>query len=101
MIFKQKKIEYLKKKLPDTPRYVQWTIPSLLYQARRKNPLVSKGLIINTKGFCTLNGLAHNILHSSYQRAENAQVSLHIHEVWPESLLLEDQDTCKVSKESA
>ena len=28
---------------PDTPRYVQWTIPSLLYQTRRKNPLVYKG----------------------------------------------------------
>ena len=29
---------------PDTPRYVQWTIPSLLYQTRRKNPVVYKGL---------------------------------------------------------
>ena len=28
-----------------TPQYVQWTIPSLLYQTRRKNPLVHKGLI--------------------------------------------------------
>ena len=26
--------------------YVQWTIPSLLYLIRRKNPLVYKGLII-------------------------------------------------------
>ena len=30
--------------LPDTPRYLQWTIPNLLYQTRRKNPLVYKGL---------------------------------------------------------
>ena len=28
-----------------TPRYIQWTIPSLLYHTRRKNPLVHKGLI--------------------------------------------------------
>ena len=28
------------------PRYVQWTIPSLLYQTRKKNPLVYKGLNI-------------------------------------------------------
>ena len=28
--------------LPDTPRYVQWNIPKLLYQTRRKNPLVYK-----------------------------------------------------------
>ena len=27
---------------PDIPRYVQWTIPSLLYQTRRKNSLVYK-----------------------------------------------------------
>ena len=27
-----------------TARYVQWTIPSLLYQTRRENPLVYKGL---------------------------------------------------------
>ena len=25
-----------------TPPYIQWTIPSLLYQARKKNPLVHK-----------------------------------------------------------
>ena len=31
---------------PDNPRYVQWTIPSILYQTRQKNPLVYKGLII-------------------------------------------------------
>ena len=30
----------------DTPRYIQWTIPSLLYQARRNNPLVYKGISI-------------------------------------------------------
>ena len=24
---------------PDTPRYSQWTIPSLLYQTRRKNSI--------------------------------------------------------------
>ena len=34
------------KLLPDTLRYVQWTIPSLLYQTRRKNPLVYKGLTV-------------------------------------------------------
>ena len=26
------------------PQYVQWTIPSLLYQNRRTNPFVHKGL---------------------------------------------------------
>ena len=39
-------IQYLKKNIiPDAPRYVQWTIPNLLYQTRRKNLLVYKGLI--------------------------------------------------------
>ena len=28
-----------------TPRYIQWTIPSLLYQTSRKNSLVHKGLM--------------------------------------------------------
>ena len=28
-----------------TPQYIQWTIPSLLYQTRSKNPLVHNGLI--------------------------------------------------------
>ena len=38
-------IQYFFLKLqPNTPRYVQWTIPRLLYQTRRKNPLVHKGL---------------------------------------------------------
>ena len=27
------------------PSFIQWTISSLLYQIRRKNPLVHKGLI--------------------------------------------------------
>ena len=27
-----------------TPQYIQWTTPSLLYQTRRKSPLVHKGL---------------------------------------------------------
>ena len=42
-IFRQKNTIDLKL-YPDNPRYVQWTIPSLLYQTRRKNPLVYKGL---------------------------------------------------------
>ena len=29
-----------------TPRYVHGTVPSLLYQTRRKNPLIYKGLIL-------------------------------------------------------
>ena len=29
---KTKEYNFKKKKLPDTPRYIQWTIPSLLYQ---------------------------------------------------------------------
>ena len=33
-----------KKIKPDNPRYVQWVIPSLLYQTSRKDPLVYKGL---------------------------------------------------------
>ena len=28
-----------------TPGYVQWTVPSLIYQTRRKNPLVHIGLM--------------------------------------------------------
>ena len=40
----QTKTQYFFKLQPDTPKYVQWTIPSLMYQARRKNPLVYKGL---------------------------------------------------------
>ena len=44
-IFRQKNTIFKNKIQPDTPRYVvQWTIPSLLYQTRRKNPLVYKGL---------------------------------------------------------
>ena len=37
----QTKEYILKKKIiePDTPRYVQWTIPMLLYWTSRKNPL--------------------------------------------------------------
>ena len=34
----------------NTSRYVQWAIPSLLYQTRRKNPLVYKGLLIVSTG---------------------------------------------------
>ena len=33
---------------PYTLRCVYWTIPRLLYQTRRKNPLVYKGLRTNT-----------------------------------------------------
>ena len=40
-----KYINLLKKLQPDTPRYVQWSIPSLLYQTKRKSPLVYEGLI--------------------------------------------------------
>ena len=35
--------------LPDTPRYIEWTIANLLFQTGRKNPLVYKGL--NAKKF--------------------------------------------------
>ena len=41
------------KLLSDTPRYVQWTSPSLLFQTRRKNPLVYKGLTQKTKPILT------------------------------------------------
>ena len=34
---------------PDTPSYAQWTIPSLMYKTRRKNPLVYKGLKLPSK----------------------------------------------------
>ena len=47
-ICRQKNAIFFKKLYPDTPKYVQWTIPSLLYQTRRKNPLVYKGLNIHT-----------------------------------------------------
>ena len=35
------------------PRYVQWTIPSLLYQTKRKNPLEYKGLKDNINSLHT------------------------------------------------
>ena len=39
--------------LPNFPRYVQWTIPSLLFQSRRKNPLVFKGLKVSALNVCS------------------------------------------------
>ena len=39
-----KEIHFIRKLLTLTPQYIQWTIPSLLYQTRRKNLLVHKGL---------------------------------------------------------
>ena len=41
-----KRIQFKKKIKPDTPTYVKWTILSLLYQTRMKNPLVYKGLTL-------------------------------------------------------
>ena len=39
LFVKVKKIKIFSLKLyPDTPRYVKWTIPSLLYQTKRKIP---------------------------------------------------------------
>ena len=35
-------MQFFGKFITDTPRYVQWTIPGLLYQTRWKNPLVYK-----------------------------------------------------------
>ena len=35
---------------PDNPRCVQWFITSVLYQTRRKNPLVYKGFIMLDTG---------------------------------------------------
>ena len=32
------------KSSPDFPRYLQWTIPSLLYETRRKSLFIYKGL---------------------------------------------------------
>ena len=41
---------------PVTPQYIVCTIPSLLYQTRKKNPLVHKGLIsLNMKKDVTKN----------------------------------------------
>ena len=40
----KKKGLFLLKLLPNAPRYVQWTILSLLYQIRRQSPLVYKDL---------------------------------------------------------
>ena len=55
-IFRQMNTIYFWKLWPDIPRYVQWTIPSILYQARRKNPLEYKGLIMKELPsiFCNL-----------------------------------------------
>ena len=44
-IFRQKITILFKNYNINTPRFVQLTILSLLYQARRNNPLVYKGLI--------------------------------------------------------
>ena len=43
-IFRQKNTIYFEKYNLTLHRYVQWTIPSVLYKTRRKNPLVYKGL---------------------------------------------------------
>ena len=43
-IFRQKNTIFFKNYNLTPHRYVQWTIPSLLYQTRRNNPLVYKGL---------------------------------------------------------
>ena len=37
-----------------TPQYIQWTIPSLLHQTNRKNPLGHKGLIDSALSFVSL-----------------------------------------------
>ena len=42
--FQTKKYNIFFKLITWHPRYVQWTIPSLLFQTNRKNPLVYKGL---------------------------------------------------------
>ena len=39
-IFRQKNTIFFLKLQPNTPRYVQWTITSLLYKTRMKNQLV-------------------------------------------------------------
>ena len=38
-------IHFFFKLQPDTPRYVQWTIPNCILSNQRKNPLVYKVLI--------------------------------------------------------
>ena len=39
-----------------TPQYLTWTITSLLYETRRKNPLVHKGLSFKTAAFIVYQG---------------------------------------------
>ena len=43
----REKFNFIVKLQPVTPQYIQWTISSLLFQARRRNLLVHKGLIEN------------------------------------------------------
>ena len=47
-----KRIQYIFLDYTLTPldTYIQWTIPNLLYQTRRKNPLVYKGLMLLLAG---------------------------------------------------
>ena len=65
--------EYIfKKTIVGHPRYVQWTIPSLLYHTRRNNPLVYKGLSIElfssilVIGTLRVNNLLHNLTYDNF-----------------------------------
>ena len=47
-LFRQNNTIFFLLLLPNTPRCVKWTIPRLLYQARRNTPLVYKGFTVIT-----------------------------------------------------
>ena len=55
------------------PRYVQWTIPTLLYQTRRNNPLVYKGLKLER---ISRNNIFIILLNKVIQMHDNAQADL-------------------------
>ena len=44
-IFRERNTNLVWKLQHVTPQYIKWTIPSLLYRTRRKNPLVYKRLL--------------------------------------------------------
>ena len=41
----EKEIQYFLEIITCDPQYIQWTIPSYLYQTRRKNPIVHEGIM--------------------------------------------------------
>ena len=64
-IFRQKKHYSFKNyNLADTPRYIQWTISTYIYQTSRKNPQVYKGLYTHPDVSSGARGLVFLYIHT-------------------------------------